>query len=195
MRQPNFLLWRAHFQDGFCLILPPEGIEKSYQLNRGISRVVTWPSDVVCRMNPDFPKDIQLSDNLKGTGFAVISTAVKEAILKENVTNVEFLPITILNHKGRVASTEYHIMNPLEVIDCIDVDRSGVRWSRIDPSLITSCRSLVLKPEAVPESTNLFRLKSLPMEIAVRKTLVDKLLAEPFMGLSFKDPVEFTGIG
>lgn len=193
--ESKFFIWRASYKDGFCVIQPPEGIIKSYQLNRGISRAEGWSPDTVCRMNPEFPKDIQLADNLIGTGLAVVSDQMRELLIKEEINNIEFLPVTILNHKGRVASNDYSIMNPLDVIDCIDLDGSIVKWNLIKKDLISGCKQLVLKEDAVPIECKIFRPKFWPTEILIRTELVEKLFSAGFTGLYFKDPLEYTGIG
>src|SRR5919106_2003 len=89
----SFLIWRNDYEEGFCVVQSPEGIEKSYQLNRGISRIEGWRADVVCRMNPEYPDDMQLSDNLYGTVYAIVSKRISDLLQKEQLNSVEFLPV------------------------------------------------------------------------------------------------------
>ena len=194
MEKIKFFIWRASYEEGFCVLQSPEGIEKAYQLNRGIARAEGWPSDVVCRMDPEYPKDIQLADNLYGTLYIVISNRIKQLLLSEIVSKVEFLPVSIRNHKGRIASKDYFIMNPLDVVSCIDLDKSFVRWNHIKNDLINSCNQLVLNEDIIPESCKVFRPKFLPTEILISDELVEKLKNANFTGLNFVNPLEFTGV-
>lgn len=190
----RLLIWRNDYEEGFCVIESPEGIERDYELSVGASRAQGWSSDVICRMNPEYPDDLQLSDNLFGTLYIIVSKRIMEFLLKKQIGNVEFLPVTILNHKGRVASKEYYIMNPLDVIDCIDLDRSGVKWNRIEPDMIESCEKLVLKDDAVQATSKVFRPKFWPTEILIRKELAEDLVSSGRTGLQFINPIEFIGI-
>ncbi len=191
----DFLLWRSQLKEGFCVIKPPN-IEDIWELNDGISRISDFPADVSCRMNPKFPRDIQLSDNLYGARVPVISRKLKELLGKEVLHNkVEYLPVQIINHKGRVASKDYFILHPLDVCDCIDVEKSGVGWNQITSNQISSCNSFVLKDEAIPDEYKLFRPKYWGKNILVRRDLVDTLNTAGLTGLVFRDTAGYTGLG
>jgi hypothetical protein len=190
----DYLLWRSESEDGFCAIMDPP-VEDIWELDEGISRAAGFPSDVACKMNPDYPKDVQLADNLSGACVPVISDKLKALLEKEvKVNRIEYLPVKVLNHKGRVASKDYYIFNPLDVCDCIDVQKSGVEWNAINPNLISGCDQLVLKKKAIPPDYQVFRLKYWGYNILVRSDLIDKLNAAGLTGLDFLAPADYTGI-
>src|SRR5688572_14376658 len=112
------LVWRPGIRrDGDARLREIDGIEDDYQLRYGISRAAGWPDDAYCVFDWDFPKDIALSDSPGGTGVILASPRLTEALLAKDLHNVELLPVTIINHKGRVAARHYHVVHPLEVID------------------------------------------------------------------------------
>lgn len=191
----NFYIWIGGYKEGFCVINRPDvnGLRK---LKKGVSLISDFPDDAACVMNPEFPKDIQLADYLYGAGIPVISLRLKEILEKEVLDNrVEYLPLRIINHKGRVASHDYFIVNPMDVCDCIDIDKSGVRWNQITSNLISGCNGLVLKNEAIPEGYKLFRLKYWGSKVLVRSGLVETLNAADLTGLDFRNTEGYTGIG
>jgi hypothetical protein len=190
----GFVIWHSISEEGVCALTPPRGAEKLYQLKRGISRFEGWPSGVVCEMRDEFPRDIQLADNMNAAGYKVISNSIKNMLVREESNNVEFLPISILNHKGRVASRDYFILNPLGTYNCIDLDGSGVKWNTIKKDLIVSCTQLVLMDDMIPVAHKIFRPKFWPMIILLRTELAEKLSGEHFTGLYFKDPLKYKGI-
>lgn len=195
MDKMKFFIWSSVYKEGCCVIKEPVGVEKRYQLDEGISRADGWPADIVCKMNPEYPHDIQLANNLYGTGLAIVSKHIKEFLLiEEQINNAEFLPVTILNHKDRMASREFFIMNPLDVIDCIDIEESVVKWNAIDPTLIRSCEQLVLDEDRIPSDCKIFRPKFLLLRIIIRSELVEKLVSAGYTGLHFKDPLKYRGI-
>jgi len=190
----SFVIWDRVSEEGICALTAPADVEKSYQLKRGISRAEGWPADVICQMDDDFPDDIKLADNMNAGGIGVISQNIKDFLVNEKVNDVEFLPVTILNHKGRIASKDYYILNPLVVCDCIDIDGSYVDWNAIKKDMIDSCEQLVLKEDAVSIEYKVFRPKFLPIIILVRTEIAKRLREAGFTGLYFKDPLEYTGI-
>jgi hypothetical protein len=191
----SFLLWRDAYEEGFCKINAPQGVEKVFQLNKGMSRAEGWPEDAYCEMSANYPKDIQLNDNLYGTNYTVVSLRLRQEVEKAAVANVEFLPIKILNHKKRVASKDYFLMNPLTVCDCIDVKKSGVVWNAIAKDLISRCNSLVLRDDQVPADCKMFRPKFWTSLILVRTELADQLSAAGLVGLVLRKPASYKGIG
>ncbi|MDC0677163.1 MULTISPECIES: imm11 family protein [Sorangium] len=192
----SFLLWRPGRNiDGICKILDVEGVEDAFELAQGVSRATGWPKDARCRMDPRKPKDIALADSLLGAKRLVVSGRVKKALEDAEVSNVELLPIAIINHKGHTASADYFIVNPQDVCDCIDVAQSGVKWNALDPDSICACDSLVLRQDVVPASYKVFRLHKWRNLVVIRRELADSMLAQGLSGLSFIEPSKYTGLG
>jgi hypothetical protein len=190
----DFVLWRKEYREGYCVIENPEGVEKEHLLLKGVSMKDGWPKNVFCRMSIDYPKDIQLSDNLYGGNLVIISNRTKE--LLESLTasdKIEYLPVEIRNHKGRDASKDYFFMNPLNILDCIDQAKSGVIWNKIDKTRISSCKRLILKDPVIPPDCNIFRPKFMPKAILLRRDLATQLQSHGLTGLSFMDPADYGG--
>ncbi len=189
------LVWRPGVRrEGDCRIRGIEGVDDSFELFYGVSRAAGWPSDACCRMDPEWPKDIALSDSPDGALVVVISGRVRSMLDELRVNNCELLPITIRNHKQRVAARDYFIVNPLDICECIDTKRSGAKWNTLNPSVLYGCTALVIRWESVPEHYAIFRLKHWPNVVVVRQRVADTLMAAGFSGLNFIDPIQYTGL-
>jgi|KBSMisStandDraft_5_1062788.scaffolds.fasta_scaffold288115_2 hypothetical protein len=193
MSNPDFKLWRSRYVEGYCVVSPPAGVTKGFQLSRGISRAAGWPSGLVCRMSDDFPKDIQLPDSLFGAGMVVVSPRARAQLEAAKAVDLELLPVGIADHKGRTVADNYAIVNPLKVVDAIDVAASGVIWNRIQSDLIASCQQLVIDAARVPPEVVVFRLRHLEHQVVVRGELARQLEAAGLVGLAMRDPAQFTG--
>jgi hypothetical protein len=193
MSNPDFKVWQSRYVEGYCVVRQPAGVTKSFQLSSGVSRAIGWPMGLVCRMSDDFPKDIQLADSLFGAGLVVVSQRTRALLETANTPDLELLPVGIADHKGRVAADNYVIVNPLKVVDAIDVDASGVVWNLIQSDLIDSCQQLVIDAARVPSALLVFRLRHLEHEVIVRGELARQLEAVGLVGLALRDPAQFTG--
>jgi len=191
----SFARWSSDYRKGFSVILQPKEVEDDFELLEGVSRLEDWPDDVIVPMDPDFPKDLQLGDNLYGIDLAVVSAPLKDDLLSRGCKRVEFLPVKIVNHKGRVENPVFFIMNPLEVVDCIDIEASGVDWNPLDEVDILGCQGLVLRWDAVPADLKIFRPKHWKDLILVHEELVGSLKATGFSGLVFPEAEGYTGVG
>lgn len=195
MSSGGFLVWRGgKMTDGICKLKSLTGAEDDFEIHEGAPRLDGWPADVSASMEPMFPKDIGLADALYGTGFLVVSGAVRRFLEAGDVGKAEFLPMKIINHKGRVASEDYYVLNPLELVDCIDREASAVEYDFLDESMIRCCAHLVIRQDAVPAGLSLFRLAFWPDRIVVRRGLAERMNAAGLTGLLFYEPIEYSGL-
>jgi hypothetical protein len=129
---------------------------------------------------------IKLSDNLRNTfGYWVISRAMKAVLEREAHTEIEFLPISIINHKGRRADGEFFIANPFAIEDCVDRSGSDVDESAMAPGFFGGIYRLALDTARIPPEARLFRLKQMPKVIIVRDDLRAALDAQGLTGLGY----------
>jgi len=190
----DYLVWAANPAGGYCGLKILKNVEDSYELKRGISRAKGFPSDACFHMDESHPKQIKLADNITNLdGLAVVSKGLKEFVEFRKPSYTEFLPITIYNHKGRIASKEYFIINPFKIQDCIDLNKSGVRWNAIDPELISSWSKLVIDTNRIDINLLLFRPKYKPSIVMVRRDLVEEIKKGGFTGIYFFDVDKFKG--
>lgn len=189
-------IWRPRGRvDGECRIRLIEGTDDPFLINYGEPLGQRWSDDAHCDMDPNFPKDIALSDCLAGATVLVVSSSVRSVLEQANIVNVEFLPLAIINHKGRVASRDYWAVNPLVFVDCIDQPASGLVWNKIDKSRISGCTSLVLTMQAIPDDVSLFRPLHWPKLVLIKRGLIDRLHAAGLSGFTFVDPLDYDGTG
>jgi hypothetical protein len=192
MRSREYVVWESDPSGTFCTLGPLENVEDEFELKRGVSRGADFPSDASFAMDPAYPKDIQLADNIYNLeGLPVVSKALADFVEAREPKETEFLPVTIINHKGRVASDEYRIINPFGTVDCIDREASDIEWNEIEKDLISSCFGLVLDEGRVDFDRLLFRPRYMPTIVLVRGDLADEIGAQGFTGLRFTPVDEF----
>ena len=175
----DYFIWKALFEDGYCVCRSLEGFEDAHKLKRGTPVAGYFPDDALFRMDSDFPKDIKLADNVRnGGGFILVSKALKVIIEQNNENNVEYLPIKI---------------NPLDIRDAIDLDRSKIVWNNINPEIISSCKKLVLKEEKIPPNFKIFRIKYFYRRVLLSYGLVELIKRSGFSGIALVDVKDFKG--
>jgi hypothetical protein len=188
MLNSNFVIWRSAVVPGACILGEFEGVEKSFQLRKGISRADSFPANATFTMNPEFPNDTLLADNLFNTNlFIVASIKVKNFLEGQKILQMEYLPVKIVDHKGRVASSEYFIIHPIDPVECIDLKSSDVDWGIIDKTLIDHARRLVLDETKVPPDRQIFRPKPYYRIILVRRDLAKLIDDQGFSGIRWDE--------
>lgn len=149
-----------------------------------------FPGDVKFRMDPDAPRDTILTDFLQNIhSLLIVSRRLKEFLENRGVKAVEYLPVTILNHKGKVASSDYFIVHTVDDIDCLDLAQSGPRYSSIRKESIDRVERMVLDPTRVSPERELFQVKNLDGFTFATRALADAITREKFTSIEWL-PIE-----
>jgi hypothetical protein len=188
------LLWLSHTEPGHC-VLGATRIRNVGKLHVGEAVPSDFGQPIQYKMSDLFPDDLELSDNYVVAGNIVISRQLRDALEPLLAGHrLQYLPVSILNHKKRVASTDYFILHSQDVFDCIDVAKSKVKWNPLDKNEVLFCERLVINPGSVPSNTLIFRPKYWGSRILAADSLAKTLSAGGFVGLRFLDPAQYTGV-
>lgn len=145
---------------------PIELAEHGYRLAIGESMADLYPAVVRMAMQPESP-GLKLSSLLGNLmGYLIVDTPMKR-VLADAVgpdSSVEFFPFQLINHKGRLHSTNYVIVNPVGHVDCLDHGASQITYAPSDPGVCLSVERYVLDGTRLDPSRRLFRLASTPRE-------------------------------
>ena len=181
----NYVFWSTQLDVNFCNLTALNGVKNSLDLHKGLP-MKNFPKNASFAMDPNFPKAIKLADCVHNLGrHIVVSKRLKEFIKKTAPPKVEYLPVSIINHKGKIASRDYFILNPVGVEDCIDLDKSDIQWNALDPEKISACFEMVIDEKRITHGATIFRLKYYPTKVLVKRELADMILAGDFIGIHF----------
>lgn len=189
----SFLIGRLMKGRGAATFGAVRGVEDDFRLEQGIPLAKGWPADVHLKMDDDFPKDVLLEDFLFTGGSPLVASArLRDLLVAQKVLSVEYLPVTLLNHKGRREKAPYFIVNCLALQNCIDLERTKVRRNEINPDIYSRVRSLTLDPRRVAPELLLFRLKGYPFIDVYRDSLAAKIAAAELTGVEFVKTEEWS---
>lgn len=190
--QSNYVIWTYRSVDGACALKDLRGLDKTYRLNNGTPLAAQFPVDVELHMHPDFPNDILLPDNVLNADMLIVaSPRLQECVRSQSPPEVEYLPVRVIDHKGRVASRDHAIIHPVHPVDCIDVQQSVFETNLIDPDDIESFEKLVIDETRIPGERTLFRMKGFWGITLVRRDLAAAISAIVPTGLEWLDLDEY----
>ena len=173
----------------------PDAIPKRYQLLKGVSRLDGWPEDVVFKFSKDFQEGMNLTDYVENSSQWLIISDRFRAVLEEfDVKDIEYLPVKIKNHKGRMASEHYWIANFLVLTEAVDRERSIFDDNPGSENGIFSFDKLVLRKDILKSGPVIFSLKEEPMTVIARQDLVERIEEEGLTGVEFVETDNFSSL-
>jgi hypothetical protein len=163
---------------------------ESFEFLEGEKMIPKMTEPLVFQFSDDYPEGRKLIDlQHNSDGLHVVSSCFRS--LLEGEAQIEFIPVVLLDHRGRVASEEYTISNFLDALDCLDWDKSDVKMNAIDPDSIFSISKLVLNEQSISGDVNIFRIKQCMTTVIVKESLKDKIEAAGINGPLFVPIEEF----
>lgn len=159
-----------------CIIdAEPDGMGmKGYYLNFGIAARDIYPQNATVNMNPEEP-GTKICDVVGNTLNCLIVTERIKILLEKlcDDIEVEYLPLTLLNHTGGVHRGDLFIVNPIGTFDCLDRDASDISYEP-DGDII-DIDDYILDPEKARSAPSLFRLAEKPDFYIIRQDALEAL--------------------
>ncbi len=188
----EYRIWKAVAGPGVCSLASIEGFDAPWDLIRGRPLRSRLPKDVRYPMKPSRPRDTKLVDCVENAGLAVVvSKRVAEFLRTKKIPEVEYIPASIVNHKGRVASADYFIVNILAIQDCLDLARSNPTYNHINKVEIDRVEKLVLDEKKIDPTLPLFRMKNYYRHVLVGAKLAAEIAEQGFTGFELMTFDEF----
>lgn len=188
-----FRIWRYRTVRDAAVFQGLRGFENIFRFDVGQALLDEFPRDAAFHMNPDHPRDRVLPDNVANSlQVLLVSARLREELERSRVGAVEYLPVTIVDHEGRVASSTHVIVHPVGLVDAIDLEASSYQPHRFVKGRIGKVRRLVIDPTRVPADRQLFKLKGYGTPVIVKRSLAESLEAGGFSGLDWLDLSAFS---
>jgi hypothetical protein len=173
--------------DGAILDAVPKGGPKGWRYLVSERLAAEYPpGGLKTGFSPSFPDRRKLYDFVDSIlDIRVVSERVRRVVQELAPNDVEFLPLTLMDHQKDVVSRDYFIMNVVSDRDVIDLERSTVEMSSILPEEIDRVWKLTLKDDIPPEGPRIFRPTHLRIYTMVDPTMQAALASAGLTGLKF----------
>jgi hypothetical protein len=148
---------RSPSDAGLIEMYPPKS-PADWKFDEGISLLQEFPKGAAVSFSDNHPDARKLYDFQRNTLDAfIISPRVRQLLESLEITNAEYLPVDIKDHKGEVVGKDYAILNLLGGEDAIDMERGDYKLNSLNPDQIWRIKRLALKPQAIRPEAKMFR--------------------------------------
>jgi len=136
----------------------PRGSPTEWKFDEGISLAKEFPMGGEVSFSKNYPDDRNLYDfqpNLMSD--LLVSGRARKLIESLELTNAEWLPVVVKDHKGNVVGPDYAFLNLQGAEPAIDMERSVYRMDSLEKDQISRVKNLVLKYDAISPLAKMFR--------------------------------------
>ena len=162
----------------------PEGTgDYTHRMAMGDAMGDRYPKNAKVYLTKTYPgtKLASLLGNLDS--FLIVERSLKEVFAATGVP-MECLPFTLHDHKKKVLSRDFFIINPLGTFDCVDRKKSQIEYDGDD---VVGINKLVLDPKKLKDAPDFFRIPEAPFEYFISQNLLKKLQALKPTNVFLKD--------
>lgn len=196
----NYVIWNKKRVENAVMLKSLEGVEDEWELNEGVPRAATFPADARFQMNLELPYNTILTDNLGNIDMLIVaSRRLKEFMEGWHLEKVEYLSVTIIDHKGKPIEEDYFIIHPIDPVPCLDIEKCGARWSSLDKESISYIKRMVIDESLIDTATQsitvdrtLFRPKHFEDITLVRRDLAEAIDKGGFTGVKWREIDEYS---
>lgn len=186
--QASFVQWDTAVVKHGAVVMRLNDVERRHALADGESFEAIFPANANFDFDPDLKRNTVLVDfMLNKEDVLLCSERVKDFVQARHPAKLEYLPVTVLDHKGKPVGAPYFILHPVDPPDCIDRAHSKLTMSDFDPDDIWEAEHLVIDEAKVPADRLIFRPKAYNSVILLRRELAQDLVAAGFTGAGWKE--------
>jgi hypothetical protein len=184
----DFVVFGSDIGKSNCVLSEFKGMDNTFPLTAGIPIKESLKSNLSFRMHEDWPNHTTMADSLTNTNMVVVaSERLASFFFKQQVPNIEIIPITILDHSGAACSKSYKIIHPINALDALDLNGVNVTHSFILADEIESIDVIKLDNSKIPEQVQIFRCKNLANFVFVRKPFARSISEAGFSGIKWRE--------
>ncbi len=181
----DFVIWESAAPVGAVGLDSIENVERARLLGRGVSMREGFSPQAQFRVSKR-PKSTTFVDDLSNLDSVKVCSARLVAFLqRQRLAHLEYLPVRILDQRGRLATEDYRIVNPCPAQAVLDLERSGPRFSAMRKTTIVELKKFVIDTGRLDRTFRVFRVQEFPSPVLIDRELAEAMSEEGFVGPDF----------
>lgn len=191
----KYFVFTTHGIDAGFIESYPRNSPTEWKFDEGISLAKGFPMGGEVSFSDNYPDDRNLYDfqpNLMSD--RLVSGRARKLIESMGLTNAEWLPVVVKDHKGNIVGPDYAFLNLLGAEDAIDMERSVFKMDPLEQDQIGRIKKLVLKPASISPQAKMFRCTMERRLILIREDVHAAFVEAGLTGFKVYDAEGWNGL-
>ncbi len=170
----NYFVLKTKAPDGGLIELYPPKSPADWKFDEGQSLIQEFPQGAAVQFSDNYPDARKLHDFQRNTLTAfIISERVRQLLESLEISNAEYLPVDIKDHKGQVVGKNYAFLNLLGGEDAIDMERGDYKMNNLDKDQIGRIKRLAINPKGIRPGAKMFRCNKMRRLVLIREDVLE----------------------
>ncbi|MFC4323285.1 imm11 family protein [Litchfieldia salsa] len=181
MKYYKLLLDDSNQNDIVCFCKDSKGFEQ-FHLKEG-KLIKNWNEDLTFYFNPEEGSEQTdyLANNL---GWFLVSDKLKSLLIEIDKSQIQYLPIRVVNSKDNSIIKGYSVANILSLLDVLNLEHSDYSVIEVDDEKVYSIRKYAINKSAVSDY-HIFKVKGYEIPMFVSEICKDAVLKQGITGCDF----------
>jgi hypothetical protein len=154
----NFFVLTTYAMDGGLIEMYPDKSPAGWRFDKGQSLIKEFPRNAAVQFSDNYPDARKVYDFQPNTLDAlIISARVRKLLESLEITNAEYLPVVVKDHKSQIVGEDYAILNLLGGEDAIDMEKSVYKMNNINKEQIGRIKKLAINEKGIRPDVKMFR--------------------------------------
>jgi hypothetical protein len=152
----------------------PDKSPTGWRFDEGKSLIREFPRAAAVQFSDNYPDNRKLYDFQTNTLDAfIISERVRKLLESLEISNAEYLPVDIKDHKGHVVGKDYSILNLLGGEDAIDMEKSDYKMDSLEKDQIGRIKKLAINEKGIRPDAKMFRCAKERRLVLIREDVLE----------------------
>ncbi|WP_224240877.1 imm11 family protein [Hyalangium gracile] len=171
----NYFVLKTNAPDGGLIEMYPPKSPTEWRFDEGESLIREFPKGAAVQFSDNFPDNRKLYDFQTNTLSAfIISERTRKLLESLEITNAEYLPVDIKDHKGQVVGKDYSFLNLLGGEEAIDMEKSVYKMNSMEKEQVGRIKKLAINEKGIRPGMKMFRCSKQRRLVLIREDVLEE---------------------
>jgi hypothetical protein len=191
----NYFVLSTYAPDGGLIEMYPPKSPTEWRFQEGESLIKEFPRGAAVQFSDNYPDSRKLYDFQTNTlSSFVISERTRKLLESLEISNAEYLPVDIKDHKGQVVGKGYSILNLLGGEDAIDMEKSVYKMNSLAKDQVGRIKKLAINEKGIRPGAKMFRCTMQRRLVLIREDVHEAFKKEGLTGFKVYKAEGWKGI-
>lgn len=191
----NYFVLTTDAPDGGLIEMYPDKSPTGWRFDEGKRLLREYPRRAAVQFSDNWPDNRKLYDFQTNTLSAfIISERTRKLLESLEISNAEYLPVDVKDHKCQVVGKDYAFLNLLGGEDAIDMEKSVYKMNSLAKDQVGRIKKLAINEQGIRPGMKMFRCSMQRRLVLIREDVLEAFKTAGLTGFTVYKAEGWNGI-